>query len=373
MGFTKIKEMLDDGSDIILIDNLSCENVKNPAIITGILEILENDVFIEKLGETRSLQLFRLLKAYFNSCFGLYIGSSTFGSNSIESLLKHEETIIYYVDAADGERIATVSEVSNGVEQLVVKSTHTLSREGIEYLNLLIWTFNGRIRFYGRAGLEYTYENDALKESFYQLLLRAGTKLKGMIDWINAGDYGRALRRLKEAKKLGGYKYPPYANDEIKCDISVKQLYFLCKTHIGSRCGSKNQSETRRLLYLMDKMKYKPLPHEIAVMRKAYSEYLNGNNPRELTTDVEDLCNKVEQLKFTGVISSDAFVMKVVNTIKQSGKASNKQLSILRETIDKFKDKRVVKDAEEGNESTKFDAEEIYNISNILGSGQMGG
>lgn len=375
MEFNRIKGSLDQ-SDIILLDNLGNGGMENPALISSILELIDSDEFIDCIGNEKALSLFRLLREYFNSCFSIYIDGSI-GASVLEKLLEYTENTVYYVNSTNGERVATVNEVNSGVEQLIQKKIPAIDDNIAKYLNLLMWTFTGRVRYYGRAGLKYTYEDNKLKESFYQLVIRAGSILREMVDWISiGGNYDRAIAALKISKKSSKYKYPSFATDEITCTYSPKQIYYFCKKSLVNGVYTETQREARRVLYLMETRGYKPSPYDIANMRKAYSEVLHGNPYDYSNITNEEARNICIRLDNAGLQDrNNNFAMKVVSTIKRTGKVSDKQLLVLRSAIAELdrknssNDKRVTDNIKDNEDELS----ELFQLSDALGSGKIGG
>lgn len=381
MSFNKLKSLLSEDSDKSLVESLGSDRFNNAYLISSGMNMLSDEV-ISCLNNEKALSLFRLIKTYFNNCFSIYIDDSV-GHKALEKLLPFLENTIYYVNAPDGERIATINEVNSGVEQLIAKTIPAVESNIAEYLELLMWTFTGRVRYYGKSGLEYTYENGRLKESFYQLTLRAGNKLKEMLDWISVGgNYDRAIAALKIAKKSSKYKYPSFASDEISCNYTPKQIYYFCSKSLNGMAYTEVQSQACKILYLIDKKGYKPLPHEISIMRRAYNEICTGNYSYDYTNikneEARETCKLLDTLKNNGKTDKNDFVFKVIETIKKTGNTSEKQLNILRTykeriSTDSRNEPIKVKETKETNKvNSGSELNELFELSDALGSGKIG-
>lgn len=380
MEHVTLQRLLNDEDDIKLLLSLANDKLDKPVLICKIIDLLsDGNKIINSMNEARALSLFRLAKEYFNVCWGIYLDASM-GGTGLDKLIQYSENIIYHVYAPNGLRVATVNEVKNGVEELVAKTTQIFTEEEAEYLNLLLWTFNGQLRYYKKAGLSYKYTNGKLDDTDYQLVCRAGQKLRGMIDWLSiGGNYERAIASLKLAKKASKYKYPTFAQDETTCEISPKQIIYLCKTKILGKGITEAQTETKRILFKIDKDNYKPLPHDIACMRKAYSEVLNGvvDNPyRQMDNTIADLCKRLEDGLKNGLLDKNNFAFKILDTVKKSGRCSDKQLAILlkagedlQDIINKNSKTKKLEDANNSDESMQ----ELLQLSEALGTGALEG
>lgn len=370
-----------DTETIELISNISNDKLDKPVLLSKLLDMISDDSpYIRHIGEAKTLSLARLAKEYFNTCWSAYLDTSM-GGVKLDTLIKYSEYIVYHVQAPNGFRVATENEIKNGVEELVAKTTPVLSDEEAEHLNLLLWTFKGQLRYYKKAGLSFTYTDGKLDDTDYQLVCKAGQKLRGMIDWISVGgNYERALASLKIGKKASKYKYPNFAKDEIICEVSPKQIQYLCELNIVGKGLTDTQFEVKRILYRVKKDNYKPLPHEITLMRKAYNEVVNGvteNSTQKLGTTIDALCEKLDKGKATGLIDSNHFAFKIVNTIRKTGRCSDKQLNILREAENKMDSQviSVVKAQENKEKSNDIDDDmkELLELSDSLGLGKLEG
>ena len=374
MEFKYLEKLTDDTAGLTFIKNAAGDNFDRPGLISKILEIInDGSPYLSHISQDKVLSLFRLAKESFETCFSAYLDFTT-GGVKLEHMLKSGESTVYYIDAPDGNRVATINEVNNGVEELTPVTTNHLGEDVTKNLNLLLWTFTGQLRYYKKAGLTYTYKDGKLEETPLQLIMQAGMALRQLIDWMKTpADYERALRVLALSKKQGKYKYPNFAPDEIQATISIKQIQYLCKSGIVGRGATETQAEVKRLLFKIDKDRYKPLPHEIALMRRAYTEIQNGivHNPGEkLNDELEELCSKLEKGAESGLIAPDHFAFKVIGTVRHTLRCSDKQLKILRDA-ERLMDKSVIKEVKKQDEDDSG-ADELMNMYNALGQGVLG-
>lgn len=380
MGYRILEGLLTDTSDITLLTNLSNDKMDKPELLNKIMAILDDkSPYIQHIESSKILSLFRMAKEYFNTCWSIYLDTSL-GGIGLDKLVQYSESTVYWVYAPNGERVATEKEVENGVEQLNPKVTYVFEEEVLSSIYMLLWTFSGHLRYYKKSGLSFTYTGDKLDDTDYQLVCKAGQKIRGMIDWVSIkGNYERAIAVLKLAKKNSKYKYPSFATDEIAVDMSTKQVLYVCKTNIIGRGSTQNQIEAKKTMFKMEKNKYKPTPYDISVMRKACSEIKDGlvENPVALLDkETQYICDRLAIGLKEGMIDKSAFVFKIVGTIQKTGKCSEKQLGILKEAEEKM-NKQIVSTAKSENKNKKDtevldeSMEELLRLSEALGSGVL--
>ncbi len=385
MGYNKIIGILDNQEDRNFLNSLTNDRLDKPRLISFILDIISDESeYIHLLSDTKLLSLYRLAKEYFNSCFSIFLDQSSV-VNKLEFLIEYCTTTIYNTDGPDGLRVSTESEVKEGIEELIPVVTHNISEDIEGHLNLLLWTFTGALRYYKAAGLTYTYSEGRLQETKVQLIFRAGEKLRHMVDWISqGGNYERTLAVLKIARKNKNYRYPTYAHDEIKSLISIKQVEYICRTRIGRHVPTDIQKEANAIIFKMDKHKYKPTPYDKSILRKAYNEIqegIVGSNDIKLDTELEQKIAKIENGFSTGRLNKNHFSLKIIPTIRTTGKCSPKQMAYLDEAINIIEDnvKRLAKKAEDKDKVAKAEGgsegdtseKELMDMYNALGSGVL--
>ena len=341
MEFSTLKTFICDDSDREIVNNILSSSVNRPALVDKILHILDDDEpYIRNIKTDRATSLYRLMMEYYHKCMGAYVDFCV-GSPKLDGLMEYEERIVYKVQAPNGIRVATNSEINNGVAELLPEGTHVLSKEMTESLNLLLWSFTGMLRYYKLAGLTYTYVDNNLVENDYQLIMRAGDKLRVMVDLISdSTSYNNAINALKISKKTFKYKYPDFAEDEITPEISVKQIIYLCKTHILGKGLTENQQQAKRIVTRIDKIKdFSIKPFEIATLRKAYAEVQRGeviDTMSQIDPAIQLLCEKIENGRKAGMLNGSDIGVKIVGTIKRTGRCSARQLEFLRQTEKKM-------------------------------------
>lgn len=357
-----------------------------PDLILKLYRVLSDEYQSSyNMSDAMFMRFYRLLIEYIRKCRYLYSYYLT-GKPRLEKLMESEVSVVYYVQAANGRRIATVNEVKNGVKELEPEFQDCFGEEERQYIYTLLWTFTGLIRFYTKTGLSVSYTNDTINENDVQLIIKAGQKLRGMIDFFSGpGDFPDIEDKLKKFRKMSAYKYPTFAEDEIVSNISFKQDYFVCREEL-SKAGAVTdaQREARRLIFIHDNYKYKFLPHDMAVIRQVAYELRNSvvsakvvrGKTRELPHDVVDLISKLDKGRESGAFRPKSdFVFKVMDTVRKYGKCSPKQLAILQEAVDKmdifvFNTVKAKKDKEDKDSKAEFN-DSIFSMAQALGNGTL--
>ena len=379
MTFNHVKELLSDASDLTLLDNVFNDKFERPYLIDAIVNILSDDsLYKNVLNEEKTMSLFRLCKEYFQTCFSVFLDQSM-GGVRIDLLLPYATTTVYHTDAPDGYRISTVNEVKEGIEEIIPEVTYNITEEVIDNLNLLLWTITGRVRYYRAAGLECTFTDGRLDETDLQLIYRAGNKLRLLVDWIsNKSEYERTITILKLAKKNSKYTYPNYAKDEIKPETSLKQAQFICKTRLYGKKLNEEQTEAKRLVYKIDKGKYKPLPHEMAIIRRVARKLQDNLEPsieEDLPPELAEICTRFDVAEQKGYISSNEFVFKIIESIRKYKRCSPKQMAIIKEAenkiMAKMKEEEKEQKIEEETPEKDKSAQEMIDMYKMLGSGVL--
>lgn len=342
-----------------------------PSIVDKILDIVADDgPYVVHITNDNMLRLFRLLKTYFDTCWMVYLDYSM-GEIKLDKLLDYAVRHIYYVSAPHGMRIATINEVKSGVSQLLDQPDLAVSEEVTSYLNILLWTFTGQIKYYKRAGLVCTYTDGVLNESDYRLIIGAGRLLRSMTDWISVGgNFDRAITSLKMSKKLGSYKYPAFAEDEIQEQLGLKQLVYSLENTLYKPV-TETQFKAKKIAFKIYKGDYKPTPLDISVMRRAYEEVTNGINKSNsvLSVEILELCDVVEYGRINSLIPKDDFAVRVMTTVTSTKRCSEKQLKILKGAVSKIsKRAQEAKKKEEESNKPNEEANELLSMLNILES-----
>lgn len=186
-------------------------------LMVNVLEILdEHGPYNHSLTVQNRESLVRLLINYTNGCWPIY-----FEGVKVEPLFPYMKTCIYHIQAETGYRVATTSEVENGVIGLIAEVKDNIPEKDQQLLKLLSWSFDGNWRTFRDAGYKVTFNDDrTVATTYMQMLRQASTELNELIDFMIEGhqfDYDMLV--LRKVKRAGKYKYPGFAFDEVKTDM----------------------------------------------------------------------------------------------------------------------------------------------------------
>lgn len=379
MSYSILSRLLTDPNDLKFLNNLTSGRLQLPYLLeTTLMYMNDNN---SRISDQNRESLFKLTKTYFNACFVAYIDQSS-ATSRLEKLIEGAHSTVYYTTTPYMDRVATENEVNNGIAELRADVTNNISEEVERYLNLLMWTFSGLVRYYIRAGFKATYQDNRLIETPYQLIQASALCLKDMVAWMSEpGNYDKTITILREAIKAGkSYRYPTFATDEITPDISAKQIIYLCDTKIRGNGATETQFNALNIIRRHKKnARIKLKPFEIATLRRAYAEIQDeivDPEGEELDPVVGELCEEIDRALEDGIISSNEFALKIVKTVRQRIRCSDKQLNILMETKSKIDKKRAeIESSDFGditNKATKnTESSELLGISDALGSGVL--
>lgn len=380
MQFETLKAMLKSADDREFLDSLAKNSMTMPYLVEKTLQIINDSN--RAISPKYRVSFFNMCKEYFKACFVAYLDQSA-PSNKLERLISGATSTTYYTTTINTDRVATANEVKNGIAELRPVVTHNVEPNVVQLLNIMLWSFNGLVRYYTRAGLEVHYDEQGLVESHYQLLLNGMNKIKELVDWMNIpGNYDKTIAVLRASLKAErNYKYPTFASDEIQPDISVKQVIYKCKSGIRGRGASDTQFKALQILGKMQRnTRASPSPGEISILRQAYAEIESGLvNPSgvELPSDVEEVCKFIEDALERGYISEQDFAVRVERTVRQRIKCSDKQLGVLlnaRERIAKrMNNNKTDEDSKNKTDDSADDSgsTELQDMYNALGSGVL--
>lgn len=388
MRYEKMKQLL-SLDDMAKLSAFNSGNMDKPAIITKITNMLsdESPQLIGVSDDTR-IRLFRLAAEYWEACSPIFLFAFA-GRDSIDRLIEYAEHKMYKVSAVQGLRIATEKEIELGVKELVTEKVNMIGEAEFKYMQLLLWTFTGRYRYYISAGLEVTFENNAAVETDYQLIIRAGKLLRELVDWCKTpANYERTVATLKIARKhIKEYKYPTYAEDEIVENVPVKQIIYICDKNLKGPGETENQKKARGILYRYNtelsrkttgkgnrlRADVKLEPEQISVLRRAYEDIENGyvsNNTDKLSSTVLRLCEKIEEGVRQKLVKPNDFSLKIIESVKSYGKCSDKQLAVLKKTEEAM-DRAIKAKAFTAKKDTTEVKSEVAKMYDALGDGTL--
>lgn len=352
-NFTKTMSKLNDQQKT-MFNNIICDVIQKTDLMVNILDILdEKGVYSSTLKDQHREALARFLITYTDSCFA-YV----FDGVKIDNILPYMKTEIYHVNAAEGYRVATVSEVENGVLGLVKEVRDNIPEQDQKLLNLYQWTLDGNWRYFRAAGYKVDFdENHRVSTTPYQMIIQSANELNKLIDYLNEGkQFDYDLTVLRKLKRAGKYKYPTYARDEIKADISIKVLMFNLSKRLPR--GSSN-ADIRKALSLTIRYNaeeerkaknrgknrfakgFKLEPSDVSFLREVYQHLEESGSTASYDRNSiqidknKEICDKIEAGRDAGYIASNHFVFRIIETLKRFGykKVSTKQLEILNSAL----------------------------------------
>lgn len=391
-NYNLIRGLLKETPDLLTTFNALVSNgVEGSKMLEDILDFLDDDnVKLNMIQDKNKISLVALMKRYYLTCGDTFIVESDY-----EKVFMSSKREIYRIDAPSGIRIATSYEVTNGVRGLIAEDNYLIDVEKYKLLALLVWSITGRLRYYRLAGFEYNYtKNKGLEDSIYDLILRCSTQLIKMMDWVGSKEFSGEIKALKRAIKQSKYKYPDYAADEVRADITEKQLIFYLEKHLPR--GSSNDRYRQAIaLVLRSKDKFNKLtPANIAYLREIYAELTSGvvdlvgtGKAKDILDDnpIRKECKTIIDGAKLGLIDNNHFAFKIISTLEKINysKCSTKQYEILRDANNKIKEAKKAKEEQKGM-SDILDNTDIFNgglpgiteeslldISNALGSGDF--
>lgn len=241
---------------------------------------------------------------------------------------------LYKIEAMNGLRFATVNEVNNGVAGLIPFSSYPAGEDVSKQLFILAWVVTGNTWYYRQAGFKNHFsESGKVTDTVVDMLNESAETIVGLIRLMNnETKLNKVLKILKKSK----FEYTTYATDEVTEEVSVKQLLLDCEQLFKGT--STNASCRRAKSLLLKSKKDKLTPSEISELRKIKAEVLEKGievNSDTVEEQVKNKCEYLLNLKYTGRISGDAFVFKIISTLERCKyvRCSDKQLAIIEEAL----------------------------------------
>lgn len=298
-----------------------------------------------------------LVKTYIRfdtACWSTYFDVAE-RKEKFANLLEYTQRDRYTIEAAEGVRVATATEVNEAIFEtiggreikLVNSPDLTLSEKDFKLLNTIAWLFSGRWRYYLKAGFECEFFKGKLKRpemEYIISMLPVINRVCELFEQTNGQVYYDLEEKLRHIKKAGKYKYPDFATDEVVPTFKIAYVYVQLKKMLDRR--KKAYDHFGKCSYLVKEKNLNELSTEDKLLLREYYLYLTNPgyrpaNPEEVARaeKVMDICKELGQLIDNGAVSKQAFAVKVMTTLigKKGRFASDKQINILVEAIDKAK------------------------------------
>lgn len=338
MTFDKLSNILNDDILVTRISSISNQLDAAPKVLTRLYSLIHDDsVFWNVTNDSQKRGLAYMAVTVYDGCFYAY------NENIIKpDHCKYGAIEVYDIDAADGLRPATIGEVKSGVHGLIAKNIYPAGEESYRNISIILWLFTDIAYYYRCAGLPIEYDRfGKVSTTTYEMLNRAVKRIADAITWLMQGNAEKAIKIINKYKSSGGYKYAEYAKDEVRENISIKQLI---KNIDNEMPRNSDKAEFRRAISLIiktNKNNVRLTPLEISWLRNVYDELIatksNTEKP-EMDTRLKADCDRISQAQLAGLLSRSDFVFKIIGTLSKNGytKCSPKQRKFIDDAIEKL-------------------------------------
>lgn len=280
--------------------------------------IRDTSVSADKLDERTIVAYCMMIYRYLRSC-----GIKYEKLRSIKNLASKSSVELYKIDASLGNRYATKGEVENGVRGLIPYKIYPAGEDACIYLNLLAWSMTGNIKYIKdikEVGIPDTFNVDKSISWTFGFMQKYPDKIISMIVWMeNASNYVVAQGKINAYKK-NPFRYAEFAQDEVKENISVKQIiYGIRKECIGTNVIGDNTDDSELT------------PYQISSLRKLYHSICSGNDREGLIKKCEYLTESAKK----GYIDEKEFVFRIIETLSKNkySRCSEKQMGIIDDAV----------------------------------------
>jgi hypothetical protein len=358
MSYNKLFSLIEEDSRMTsFISNISSGYMDIPNIMVETLKLLEDESpFVNLISDSNKKSLCIMMDQYFTDCWSLYIDDM-----KLDKLLQYGKIEKYKVDAADGLRDATEYEVAQGVMGLIPEYIYPAGEDEYKKLCLLEWSFYGKSYFYRQAGHKLDYDDKGkVTNTFYELIFNCAYELKALFEWVSVKEnVDKAIAKIKKFQRSKGFKYATYAKDEIKEDITIKQLVMNVYKIFPRNSSNVEYRRALALALKAYKNNQKLTPLEVSSLREIYEKHAldianNKTTANETDDELKDKCNFLLAERFKGAIDQNHFAYTIISTIKRNNytKCSPKQYKIINEAYN-IVNKTSGKNDDKENEKTQ--------------------
>lgn len=328
-----------------------------------------------------------------------------------EKMVQYTEQTRYVINAAFGERVATESEINEAIFQIVAGEViHLENKPAVKiddsekaFILMVTWALTGYWRYYKAIGLEISFKpSGEVAESIGSVVLRQTKLFDRFCELLeNQEYYNGVLDKLRKIKKLGKYKYPGFAQDEVKPDIPISfvinQVVKLMPRYKRGTVykayrilESGGKLSTGRELSVENKILLRKALIELkqpGTIDKTDSEISSKNlESEERIAETKKLCDFIRAGVADGIYSQNEFPIKIVGTLSKRNYrgCSDKQRKFLVEAVNIISFRR--KGAEQADQINKSMEElgifketnspdvevfQLDGISDLLGKGLL--
>lgn len=346
-----------------------------PVLITETLEMLADDSPLRSvITDTNKVALCKMCRSIHTKLASITMFDD---DKKIRALCDYSKKDIYYIEALNGNRIATKREVEDGVEGLYAKPTYVAGEKAADMLHVIMWIISGDARYLYRNGdtsIKF-WEDGSESTPVYTLIYRYAEKITQATEYYDSDEYKKAVKIIQKFQKTASKLYKDVESDEVTAPISKEQLVRDILDRFPRGSSNANYRKAVSLALAYERNKKWVTPAGIAFMReqhRLYGETLGEDESTDSTSDrIEEMCNELERFRYSKLIDPNSFVYKIISTIKKKRykNVSSKQKDIIIEAYNKVKGKDEKDDLTSVNEieSTENEEDQGYGgISNIL-------
>jgi len=362
--------------------NITSDKIEKTDLMNNVLNILSDQSPYSNLGDDTKHKLVLALKTHFDLVWFIVYVNNT----KIDRLINGMYEDIYYINAYNGVRVATQSEVENGVVSLIEKRRWVLGERGediYKQFNIMMWSITGRLKYYTAAGLTYTWDEGGLVETYFQLLSKSTPVMTELYNLLKEkGEFDRIVTILNKSIRQGKFKYPNFAVDEVTTNLSVKQLIFNANKTLWNY--KDDFSDSKRLLMRIKKdTKFKPTPLDISKLREDYEKATSvsfQSKAKSVDTkldgkqlDVKNKCETIEKAISDGKLKRNDWGGKIAETLKKYNYkfCSEKQYNILVDTISKLEEQNKTETKIITDVDIPDTMDDVYDVLDALGKGTL--
>ena len=377
-----IKEQSADDGESTLNKFLNITKLEDPTYSMGEILLLLTDMAITE-DELR----YKLVQALITNFELIWIKLNMTKTN-LERIANNMVEETYNINAFKGLRVATKKEVDNGVIGLKPQTRWALGSSGediYKQFQIMLWLIHGRMGNYSKAGYKYTWNKGAgrASETFLELYIRAGETITSLYSTLREPDrYQNIITAVNKKIRAGKFKYPTFAVDEVKENLTVKKLLFNAEKEIWNYKGFE---ESKVILTRIKKdSRYRPTPLDISIIRedlestKSLTFNLEKNIERQekkvesnLTDEqrlLKEQCDIVDKAVEEGHLKEGDWGPKIVSTLKKYNYkyCSEKQMNVIVTTIKDLDMKKQLKEVDKAGKDGKSNIITDYDIDNSL-------
>ena len=346
-----------------------------PVLITETLEMLADDSPLRwVITDANKVALCKMCRAVHTNLASITMFED---DKKIKALCDYSKKDIYYIEALNGDRIATKREVEDGVEGLYAKTTYVAGEKAADMMHVIMWIISGDARYLYRNGdtnIQFG-EDGKVSTPVYTLIYRYAEKITQATEYYDSDEYKKAAKIIQKFQKTASKLYKDIESDEVIAPISKEQLVRDILDRFPRGSSNANYRKAVSLALAYERNKRWVTPAGIAFMReqhRLYGETLGEDASTDSTSDrIEEMCNELERLRYSKLIDPNHFVYKIIATIKKKRykNVSSKQKDIIIEAYNKVKgkDENYGADSVDEIDNTENEEDQGYGgISNIL-------